>query len=182
MVDTFKSPIFINPFFVRKGNCNGTNLLSNRYPSCDKDGCVEGMYNSRGKCQNCSSGCLKCTYEVDEMGIGREICQECEKNQYTLTSSGSCLECSMPDCYQCHYEKEGNETKPVCDKCYNGYYLNSDGECAYCNLTYCSECHPFDKDDDTEKICDKCLDGYFLDSKGNCEQCKEQNITAGMCL
>ena len=107
-----------------QGNCDGSNYVETRFAFCEKGGCKEGYYNLNGICMKCgksSPNCINCTYEVQEESTeGNFICHQCENNTFRLTEYGTCEKCYIAYCEICHY----NNTKAVCDKCYNGYYLN----------------------------------------------------------
>ena len=43
------------------GNCDRTNLVENRKPLWEENGCVEGYYNLNGICMKCSYGSEGCS-------------------------------------------------------------------------------------------------------------------------
>ena len=179
------------------GTCDGTNLVENRLPFCEEDGCQEGYYNLNGICMKCSygsTGCSKCTYDPIRKDDTKRIlkCLECESNQYILSEKGECKSCFKQNCEKCHYE---NNTEQVCDICYWNYYKGSNGEYKHCynvsvydefNKTYktgqCEIC----SDNITDYKSDKCWcndgsikTGYSSCAKcpDNCYECEYNNIT-----
>ena len=125
-----------------EGNCDGTNYTKTRFPLCEINGCKEGYYNLNGICESCnisSPGWKICTYEVQEdKSRGNFVCHECINSEYRL-SDGKCEHCNIANCEICHYK---NNSKAMCDKCFEEFYLDLNGECSKCirNLIYGGEC------------------------------------------
>ena len=157
-----------------EGNCDGSNYRNTRMAFCEEGKCKEGYYNLNGICFPCNDGstaCAKCTYEVKENHTELDfICHECINNEYNLTEFGICQHCYLSHCEICHYSN--NFTKEVCDHCFDGFYINSDGKCEKCKdicIPYgcCRSCS--DNDDDENKIC-SCWPHYHLVNKDTCQK------------
>ena len=158
-----------------EGNCDGSNFVDARLPFCEKGGCAEGYYNLNGICTECSVGspwCKKCTYEAQENETdGQFICLECESSEYGINSYGVCELCAIYGCEQCHYE---NNTKAICDKCYDEFFRNSEGECSECYYNYdlmiAGECYICSENETEYEFC-QCRSGYAKIGEYECEYC-----------
>ena len=74
-----------------------------------------------------SPNCNKCTYNSSEQDINKRfICNECESNEFKLTSNGECEKCKISNCEECYYN---NNSQQICNKCNEGYYIDSLGKC-----------------------------------------------------
>ena len=158
-----------------EGNCDGSNYINTGFAFCEKGDCKEGYYNLNGLCLQCNDGstaCSKCTYEVQEKGNDTELdfkCHECISNEYNLTEFVYCEHCDMDYCDICHFSDDFK--KEICDNCSDGFYLDSNGECVKCRDKFipygcCSVCS--DNDDDENKRC-SCWLNYHL-VNGTCQR------------
>jgi len=168
-----------------QGNCDSSRYNITRKVFCNENNCKEGYYYLDGICFNCSTGspgCKKCKIQVENEQ--KYICEECLNNQYILNERNICEECSVEKCEKCHF----NNSKAICDKCFDGFYINSFNQCQKCKYPisipngYCQIC----SDEKENYLSGECwCDDYFtifnhsncIHCPNNCSKCEYNNQT-----
>ena len=117
-------------------------------------------------------------------------CNECKKGYHQI-SKGGCYYCAehIDGCDECHYEIKLNESKRICDSCFNMYFLNkTQGTCELNELKEYPEISPgciISKYNSEEYIsnkkCEYCKDGYFLTKEGTCVYCRSEKYGGPGC-